>query len=211
VNSLDVLRFIAERVETHGSPPTYAEVREAFGFRSDRAAAHHFQKLEEQGYITRRGRVSRGIEFTAKGRQEVSRAGLPIIGRIVAGLPVVADEVLEGHLPLGELERDGDFILRVRGDSLIGAGIRDGDYVLLREQSTADRGDIVAVIIEEYDAEATLKGYFPEKDHVKFVAANPKYEPIAISYRSAKRWRIIGKVTGVVRRGAVRMRENGVA
>ena len=129
---------------------------------------------------------------------------LPIIGRITAGQPILAQEEYAGDLAVGDyLSRVANFVLQVRGDSMIHADILDGDYVLIRRQPVAEPGQIVAaLIIDGSETEATVKGYYPRPDGVEFRPANPAHEPIIITRDSHLQWQILGLVAGRVRLGA---------
>jgi repressor LexA len=126
----------------------------------------------------------------------VAREGIPILGRVAAGQPVLAEESLEGSLEPGEMfgDRNGLFALRVRGDSMTGAGIMAGDYVVVRQQENAASGEIVVALLGD---EATVKYYRPGRGRVELVAANPAYEPIAVEPGSE--FRVLGVVRGVIR------------
>jgi len=133
---------------------------------------------------------------------------VPIIGKVAAGQPILAEESVEDTLLVDSSLLEGKeevFALRVKGDSMKDKGVLDGDVVLIRPQPTAQRGDIVCVLIQGYEAEATLKGFFPETSHVTFQPANREYQPIIIPKHSNIEWRIIGKMVGLIRKGEQRM------
>ena len=194
----EVLSFIRQFSQRHGVPPTVRELGERFRV-TPRAAFDHLRALERKGYLRRRvtaGRTSRALtlaEGAAPGRR------IPIVGRIAAGAPLLAEESLEGVLPLaadwpgapaGEL-----FGLRVRGESMIGAHIVDGDLVVVRRQDHAQPGDIVVALV---DGEATVKRFLRDGAAVVLKPEHPTMSPIVLE-PGEKDVRIVGKVVGLVR------------
>ena len=194
-----LLNAVADSLRRDGRPPTIAELAAELGYRSPSPVQHHLRPLEEGGYIEREPRKKRNLRLTSKGERHVVGASLPILGAIAAGVPILAAEDAERPTLVDELAARGDFALLVRGDSMRDADILDGDYAILRAQQTADAGDIVAVIFDEFDSEATLKVYRPGRDCVRFEPANDEYESIVVSRDGDARWRIIGKFVGRVR------------
>jgi repressor LexA len=148
--------------------------------------------LEKGGHLKRSGRISRGIGPT----ETRASSGIPILGRVAAGQPILAEENQEGTLDTAEMFGDprGMFALKVRGDSMIDAGILAGDYVVVRSQENASAGEIVVALVGD---EATVKYYRPREDSVELVPANAKYEPIVVAEESD--FRILGTVRGVIR------------
>ena len=203
------LDYIVSTIREQGYPPTVREIAEKLSLASTNAARKHLLTLQRKGYLKVHPFRSRGIELTESGARlaVIGASRIPVIGRIAAGSPVLATENWEGSLVLDqELGKgEGLFALQVRGDSMKEAGILDGDYAIVKSQPTADPGEIVAVLIQDIEPEATLKGYFPRKDQVVFEPANRKFKPIAIPKKSDIEWRILGKVVGIVRKGVVRM------
>ncbi len=189
----EILSFIQRFARERGYPPTIREIGREYGISSTNGVRYYLNLLEKAGYLRRSERISRGIEGVSK---PAPRAGIPILGRVAAGQPVLAEESLEGTLEPGEMFGDatGLFALRVRGDSMIEAGILAGDYVVVRQQEKADSGDIVVALLGE---EATVKYYRPARGRIELVAANPAYEPIAVDAQSG--FRILGVVRGVIR------------
>jgi len=193
-----IYNFLAEYLEEHGFPPTVREVCRRFGLRSTKAVTDHLAALERKGWIRRRREASRGIELIGR-KPLVNRAvELPILGSVAAGSPSQAEQYLDGHLMLDtSLLPSGEvFLLRVRGDSMIGAHILDGDYVIVRRQSTANDGDIVAVVLGN---EATVKRFLRGPDRVVLKAENPEVEDKTLVGAELAELKILGKVTGVVR------------
>jgi len=187
-----ILAFIQRFTRERGYPPTIREIGEAFGISSTNGVRYYLTLLERAGHLKRRGRISRGIGPTGP----LASAAIPILGRVAAGRPILAEENHEGALEPTVMFGDptGLFALKVRGDSMIEAGILAGDYVVVRHQERANPGDIVVALVGE---EATVKYYRPREDSVELVPANPNYEPIVVAEESE--FRILGTVRGVIR------------
>lgn len=190
--SRKILAFIQRFARDKGYPPTIREIGEAFQISSTNGVRYYLNLLEKGGHLKRSGRISRGIGPTAP----LGSAGIPILGRVAAGRPILAEENHEGTLEPLEMFGDpaGLFALKVRGDSMIEAGIMAGDFVIVRQQDRANAGEIVVALVGE---EATVKFYRPREDSVELVPANPKYEPIVVAEESD--FRILGTVRGVIR------------
>jgi repressor LexA len=188
-----ILAFIQRFTRDHGFPPTIREIGEAFGISSTNGVRYYLTMLEKSGHLKRSGRISRGIGPTGP---PPASAGIPILGRVAAGQPILAEENHDGTLETREMFGDprGLFALKVRGDSMIEAGILAGDYVVVRHQESASAGEIVVALVGD---EATVKYYRPREDSVELVPANPKYEPIVVAEESD--FRILGTVRGVIR------------
>ena len=200
-----LLEFFLEYCERTGMAPSHREIAEKLGFSGVRAASYHLDQLEAKGYIEREPRKARGTRLTDKGKQAAGFEPIPIVGGIPAGVPVFAEEMYEGLLHVRkEVGRAGDFALRVEGDSMNGAAIIHGDYVIIRRQDYADHGNVVAVIISGYASEGSLKGFFLRDEDVVFAPANSAYDPIILP-RDSDAWRILGVVVAVVRVGAIRV------
>ena len=191
-----ILEFIESEVREHGRAPTLREIGRKFGIRSTNGVRTHLAALIRKGYLKRQGYLSRGIELT---RDITREAGtLPLVGSVPAGKPIDAVENIEGEVAIDTafLPRGEGFGLRVRGDSMSGAGILEGDIVLVRKQQDAQPGDIVVAII---DGEATVKRFFPEGRRIRLQPENPAYEPIVVDGKEAD-VRIAGKVVGLLRK-----------
>ncbi len=188
-----VLRYMETFLAERGYVPTLAEMTSALGASSLQAVKNHLVALERKGYVRRFPGQRRAIELLI-GR---SPEGIPILGRVSAGLPLLAVENLEGTLPFGSLKTDHKtyFALHVKGDSMIGAGIFSGDYVIVRQQDSADPGDIVVALLGD---EATVKILRRVKHHFVLEAANPAYAPIELADDPPPR--ILGRVMGLYRR-----------
>jgi repressor LexA len=195
----EILAYIERVVSTTGVPPSIRQIGAALGIRSTNGVRSHLKALEKKGYIHRSLRTSRGIAMLDRIKQVTTSTfqettAVPILGRVTAGMPILAVENCDGHLQLDpSLVKDADtFALRVEGNSMIGAGILDGDYVLVRPQPSADNGDIVVALLE--GDEVTVKRFYREADGVRLQPENPTMEPIRVPRVS-----ICGKVTGLVR------------
>jgi repressor LexA len=189
----ELSRYIYRFAREHGYPPTIREMGTAFGITSTNGVRYYLNLLEREGHIRRSGKISRGIELLL---EDAAPRGIPILGRVAAGQPVLAEESFEGALELDGMFGDpaGLFALRVRGDSMIDAGIHEGDYVVVRQQERAGAGEIVVGLLGD---EATVKYYQPRAGRIELVAANEKYEPIVVG--PDMEFRILGVVRGVLR------------
>ena len=183
-----VLDYLREQWEQSSTCPTIREMASALGFKYINGVVGHLDVLEREGFITRTPNKSRSIRLTDLA--EASN-GLPIAGQVAAGAMTTAIEQ-QDRIDFSELFSRGDFVLKVSGDSMIDAHIMPGDYVVVKQQPTANRGDIAVVRDDEGDA--TLKYWFPEKNRVRLQPANTSIQPI---YR--KHVTVIGVVMGVVR------------
>jgi len=195
----EVLEFVKRFLEEHGYPPTVREIGRHFGF-VPRSVFDHLKALERKGYLKREATKSRSLQITdpAHPGRRLSRAReVPIVGRVAAGRPLLAVENLEGAVPLpADWVNGGEaFLLRVQGDSMIGAHILPGDLALVRRQESAENGDIVVALVEE---EATVKRLQRSADTVTLLPENPAMAPI--TFASDARLQILGKVIGVFRR-----------
>ncbi len=191
----EILDFISRWMQEQGFPPTLQEIAERFRFASVNAARDHLGALERKGYLRRRAGASRSLTLEPLARPP---RGQPLVGTVPAGTPVMAEENFEGYLDLNEYfgRGDGTFLLRVRGESMIGAGIHDGDLVVVRYQKEVAPGEIGVVFL---DGEATVKRIFPEKGGCRLQPENPSMEPIHIREGEAE-FTVAGKVIGVIRR-----------
>jgi len=188
--------FLARTIRDNGYAPSIPEIGKKFKITSTRGVFDHLKALENKGYIKRIGK--RAIEIVSPtGRSALPEATeIPILGRIRAGVPLLAEENREGFLAVAnEIARGKEtFALKVKGDSMIEDGILDGDLVIIRRQETADNGDIVCALIEN---EATLKRFHQQGGVVLLKPANKNYEPITVSKGE---FRVLGKATGVIRK-----------
>lgn len=197
---LAILEFIRNEVRSKGYPPSVREIGEAVGLASSSTVHGHLDRLEKKGLIRRDPTKPRAIELLGQEDSEnvhqfvQTIARVPVVGKVTAGVPITATENIEDYFPL-PTHYVGDnkvFMLSVIGDSMIEAGIMNGDYVIVRQQQTADNGDIVVAMTE--DDEATVKTFYKERDHIRLQPENPSYEPLRLNRVS-----ILGKVIGLFR------------
>jgi repressor LexA len=188
-----VLAFITRFIEAHGYPPTLREIAAHLEVNGTLGVMRHLALLEKKGYLTKSAGSSRGIVVTGRS----SSVSLPIVGSVRAGLPQPAMEDIEGYFAIdsSQLRSGGAFFLRVKGDSMIGASILEGDLALVRPQPTAENRDIVVAMV---DGEATLKRFFKERTKIRLVAANPNYEDIIVRPGKGE-VTIVGRVVGIYR------------
>jgi repressor LexA len=198
----NVLSVIQARIDSDGRPPTLREIGQELGIASTNGVRDHLQALIDKGFIRRDERSARGIRLLAREAPAERGAGrpvraVPVLGRVAAGEPVLAEQNIEGYLSLDrDLLRDENvFALRVQGDSMRDAGILDGDYVFVRQQGTAQPRDIVVALLDD---ETTVKRYVPAGDEIRLEAENPRYQPIVVR-RGDARLAILGKVAAVLR------------
>jgi len=208
-----VLDFIQQTIDSLGYPPTVREIGEHLGIRSTNGVADHLKALKRKGYLTQQDMKSRTLKPTRTRRRRsqgsavpvlLPRSGttisIPILGRVAAGEPILAEEDAEGTVVVDSvLVGDGKrlFALKVVGESMIDDGIYHGDYIFVQKRSHADPGSIVVVMI---DQEATVKRFYPEKDRIRLQPANATMEPIYVRRRDFRDTQIIGVVVGVYRK-----------
>ena len=197
----EIWDFLVEYVERHGYPPTVREIGDAVGLASPSTVHAHLANLERAGLLRRDPTKPRALELLDRTRRQPPRAAdprrLPLVGEIAAGGPLLAEENIEDELAVPEpLGQSADFLLRVKGDSMIEAGILEGDVVVVRRQDTAQNGDIVVALAgdDESADEATVKRFFREDGRVRLQPENSSLEPIY-----APHVRVLGKVVGVFR------------
>ena len=192
----EIFEFIKQYSGRHGYPPTVRDIGKAIGLTSSSTVHAHLGNLEKLGLVRRDPTKPRALELLVEGAKKIvsPAGGLPIVGRVAAGSPILAEENIEEYVEVPPIAggEDGEYVLRVAGDSMIDAGILDGDYVIVHRQETADNGEIVVALLGE---EATVKRYFRESDHIRLQPENPTMEPIRT--REAA---VLGKVVGVCRR-----------
>lgn len=183
-----VYDFLKERLE-YGVPPTVREICAATGLSSTSTVHGHLRALETMGYITREAGLNRAIRI--EGQEQTTQ--VPIVGRVTAGLPILAVEEITGYIPFtAEHYKNKElFALEVQGESMKNAGILDGDYVISEKTSTADDGEIVVALIED---EATVKRLYREPDCIRLQPENPDFDPIY-----SKEVIVLGKVVSVIR------------
>src|SRR5579884_1318262 len=194
----EIFDFIRRYSDINGYPPTVRDIGKAVGLASSSTVHAHLANLEKIGLLRRDPSKPRAIELLDRATDAVKNLvtpnGLPLVGQVAAGQPVLAEENIEDYVEVPEAVggEDGEYVLRVRGDSMKDAGILEGDLVVVRSQDTAQDGEIVVALVGE---EATVKRFFREADHVRLQPENAAMEPIR-----TKEVRILGKVVGLLRR-----------
>ncbi len=196
----EIFDFIKKYSAGHGYPPTVRDIGKAVGLASSSTVHAHLSNLEKVGLLRRDPSKPRAIELLDRAvgavKDVVSPTGLPLVGHVAAGQPILAEENIEDYVSVPEIAggAEGEYILRVRGDSMKNAGILDQDYVIVRRQDTAADGEIVVALVGD-EAEATVKRFFRERDHVRLQPENDALEPILTT-----EVKVLGRVVGVCRR-----------
>ena len=191
----EIFDFVKRYVSEHGYPPTVRDIGKAIGLTSSSTVHAHLANLEKLGVLKRDPTKPRALEVLVdKAKGAVLPSGLPLVGQVAAGSPVLAEENIEEYLQVPGIAGgdEGEFILEVKGDSMVKAGILEGDHVIVRKQETAKNGEIVVALVGE---EATVKRFFREKDHVRLQPENDALEPIL-----TREVELLGRVVGVCRR-----------
>ncbi|HHU69711.1 MAG TPA: transcriptional repressor LexA [Thermoanaerobacterales bacterium] len=190
----DILCFIKHEVKTKGYPPSVREICKAVGLNSTSTVHSHLSTLEKKGYIRRDPTKPRAIELLDSDYNLKEMVDVPLIGNVTAGEPILAIENIEDTvtLPLDFVRYDNVFMLSIKGNSMINAGILDNDMVLVKKQDYASNGDIVVALLGD---EATVKRFFKEKDYIRLQPENPYLDPIIVNDV-----KIIGKVIGLLRK-----------
>ncbi len=207
-----MLAYMKEEIRRKGYPPTVREICTALNIKSTSTAHKDIESLVKQGYIVKDPSKPRALMVTdpedaaaktsiaaENGYANTERTDIvdvPVVGRIAAGTPILAEQNIEETFPVPArfMGRGNNFMLTVKGESMIGAGIFDGDYILVQEQNTANNGDIVVAMVDGFESEATVKTFYKEADHIRLQPENPDMSPIIV-----KDVRILGKVKGVFR------------
>jgi len=196
---LEILNYMKMEINKKGYPPSVREICEAVSLRSTSTVHGHLAKLEDKGYIRRDPTKPRAIEILSNDTfndfsYKKEMVNVPIIGKVTAGQPILAVENIEDTfpLPIEFIDNGNTFILKIKGDSMIEAGILNNDYVVIRQQSFAANGDIVVALIDD---EATVKRFYKENDHIRLQPENSLMDPIILNDVT-----ILGKVIGVFRK-----------
>jgi len=194
-----IYEFIRHEVELKGYPPSVREIAKAVGLASSSTVHGHLERIENKGYIRKDPTKPRAIEILDDSLMDVTKDAaiyVPVVGKVTAGIPITAIENIDEYTPIpGSMARSDDndlFVLIVEGDSMVNAGILDGDKVTVKQQSTAENGDIVVAMTEE--DEATVKRFFKEENHIRLQPENETMEPIILDSVT-----ILGKVVGLYR------------
>jgi repressor LexA len=191
----EIFDFVKRYAGEHGYPPTVRDIGRAIGLTSSSTVHAHLANLEKLGVLRRDPTKPRAIEVLVdRAKAAVAPSGLPLVGQVAAGQPVLAEENIEEYVVVPSFAggEEGEFVLRVKGDSMKDAGIFEGDHVIVRRQDTAANGEIVVALVGE---EATVKRFFREMDHVRLQPENAALEPIR-----SRDVQVLGRVVGVCRR-----------
>lgn len=191
-----ILDFIKEKIKTCGYPPSVREIGHAVGLKSSSTVHAHLVQLEKMGYIKRDPSTPRAvIPVPSQSEKEVTTAvEIPVVGDVAAGTPILAQENISTYfpVPVDMLGSGNHFILKVKGESMIEAGILDGDYLIIRQQDDASNGEIVVAMVE---SEATVKRIYKHKDNIELRPENSTMKPIVVNQAT-----VVGKVTGLLRK-----------
>ncbi len=191
-----VLDFIEQEVDKWNYPPSVREICKALNIRSTATVHSYLDILQKKGYISKMATKPRAIKLlkNAAGEPDLKCAFAPLIGSITAGQPILAEENREGYFPVPDYLSTGEdcFVLKVSGESMIGAGINNGDFVIIRQQSTAENGEIVAALLDD---EATIKRFYRENGSYRLQPENDAFEPLLVN-----EVQILGKVIGLFRK-----------
>jgi repressor LexA len=191
----EIFDYVKRYRGEHGYPPTVRDIGKAIGLTSSSTVHAHLANLEKLGVLRRDPTKPRAIEVLVdKAKAAVSPIGLPVVGQVAAGQPVLAEENIEEYVTVPPIAggEEGEFVLRVKGDSMKNVGILEGDHVIVRRQDTASDGEIVVALVDE---EATVKRFFRESDHVRLQPENDALKPIR-----SRDVVVLGRVVGVCRR-----------
>ncbi len=199
-NQIKILKYISEKINQYGYPPSVREIAKAVSLKSSATVHAHLKTLEKLGYIKRDKNIPRAIEvinseFDESYTSKNNVVMVPLVGRVAAGTPILAQENIEDYIPLTDdfIKDNNDvFMLQVKGDSMVNAGILDGDLIIVRKSDTAINGEIIVALIND---EATVKRFFKTKTSIRLIAENESIKPIIV-----KEIIIAGKVIGVLRK-----------
>lgn len=196
----EILEFIKSEILNKGYPPAVREICEAVNLKSTSSVHSHLETLEKNGYIRRDPTKPRAIEVTDEQFNLARResVNVPVIGTVAAGLPILAQENIENYLPVPAdyMPKNQCFMLRVKGESMIRAGINSGDLVLVEQRKDVYNGDMVVALLGDG---ATVKTFYKEDDHIRLQPENETMEPIIVRPEFERRFEILGKVFGVLR------------
>ena len=196
----EILEFIKSEILNRGYPPAVREICEAVNLKSTSSVHSHLETLEKNGYIRRDPTKPRAIEVTDEQFNLARResVNVPVIGTVAAGLPILAQENIENYLPVPAeyMPKNQCFMLRVKGESMIRAGINSGDLVLVEQRKDVYNGDMVVALLGDG---ATVKTFYKEDDHIRLQPENETMEPIIVRPEFERRFEILGKVFGVLR------------
>jgi len=196
----EIFEFIKKYSAKYGYPPTVRDIGKAVGLASSSTVHAHLSNLEKVGLLRRDPSKPRAIELLDRAADAVKSAvgagsgGLPLVGNVAAGQPILAEENIEDYVPVPQIAGgdEGEYLLTVRGDSMVNVGILPGDHVVVRPQDTATDGEIIVALVGE---EATVKRFFKEPDHIRLQPENDEMEPIR-----SREVQVLGRVVGVMRK-----------
>lgn len=188
-----ILEYISDFIDNNGYPPAVRDICKGLGYSSTATVFGYIERLREKGYLDKDDSKNRGLRLLKNGETKKT-VNIPIVGNVAAGQPILAYENIEGYFPLSEnlYSNDETFILRVKGESMINAGIYDGDLIIIKKQSTAENGDKVVALIDD---EATVKTFYKEKGHYRLQPENDFMDPIIVDHVI-----ILGIVAGLFRK-----------
>ena len=195
-----ILTYMKKEIKKKGYPPTVREICNALNIKSTSTVHKDLETLSEKGYIVKDPAKPRALmiknAYASVSAETTNVVDVPLVGRIAAGTPILADEHIEDVFPVpARYVRGGvNFMLVVRGESMVNAGIFDGDYILVEQKGTANNGDIVVAMIDGFESEATVKTFYKEEDHIRLQPENDLMSPIIV-----QDVKILGKVKGVFR------------
>lgn len=204
----DILEYMGKEIDEKGYPPTVREICNALGIKSTSTVHKDISILEEYGFVRKDPSKPRALIlvnhknkfYNDEVKPQVSATSetieIPVVGNIAAGSPIIAEQNVEDSFPVPArfVKNSGDFMLKVRGESMIEAGILDGDYILVEQRNTANNGEIVVAMINDYESEATVKTFYKENGHFRLQPENSSMDPIIVDDLT-----ILGKVVGVFR------------
>ena len=192
----EIFDYIRKYSSDHGYPPTVRDIGKAIGLTSSSTVHAHLANLEKLGVLRRDPTKPRALELLGDAARKVmpGPSGLPLVGRVAAGAPILAEENIEDYVEVPQIAggESGEYVLRVSGDSMKDVGILDGDFVVVQRQGIADDGEIVVALVGD---EATVKRYYRESDHIRLQPENDAFEPIR-----TREVAVLGRVVGVCRR-----------
>ncbi len=192
----EMFDFVKSFTSSHGYPPTIREIQKSFGLKSTKGVKDHIDKLVAKGYLTRNDGAARALSIT-HGHTSRPVVSVPIIGKVAAGLPFLATENIQGYYPVPErlCGSTSTFLLRISGDSMVGAAILDGDLVLVRQQPFVEQGEIAVVLVDD---EATVKRFYKRNGRIELTPENPSFEVMSFGPEDSS-VRVLGKVIAVFR------------
>ena len=189
-----VLNYLRNYIEENGFPPTVREICSELEIKSTATVYSYLERLKELGYLKKSRAKNRALEVVDK--KKASFKTVPLVGRVTAGTPILAEENIEDSFPIPAryVGKGNHFMLMVKGDSMIEAGIFDGDYILVQQKQTANNGEIVVAMVDGFESEATVKTFYKENGHIRLQPENQNMSPIIV-----KDVKILGLVKGVFR------------